>query len=60
MGNIKYSFGMNQLEKLEKSHPSRTSKYNADIKNKYWFDLFDWLCSEKGKKKLNLINKQQI
>ena len=60
MGNIKYSFGMDQLEKPEKPHPNRTSIYNTDIKDEYQFDLFDRLFSEKGKKKLNLTNKQQI
>ena len=32
MGNIKYSFGIDQLEKI---HPSRMSKYNTDVKDKY-------------------------
>ena len=35
MGNIKYSFGMDQLGKLEKIRLSRMSKYNTDIKDKY-------------------------
>ena len=35
MGNIRYSFGMDQLEKLEKIRLSRMSKYNTDIKDKY-------------------------
>ena len=60
MANIQYSFSMDQLEKLEEVHLNRMSKYNIDVKDKYWFDLFDWLRSEMGKKKLNLINKQQI
>ena len=60
MGNIHYSFSMGQLEKLEEVHLIRMSKYNTDVKDKHYFDLFDWLCFEKGKKKLNLINKEQI
>ena len=51
---------MDQLEKLEEVHPNRMSKYNTDTKDKYQFDLFDWLCSEKGKKKINLMNKKLI
>ena len=35
MGNIKYSFGMDQLGKPEKIRLSRMSKYNTDIKDKY-------------------------
>ena len=35
MGNIQYNFGMDQLEKLEKAHPNRMSKYNTTIKDKY-------------------------
>ena len=34
------------------------SKYKTDIKDKYQFDLFDWFCSEKGKKKINLMNEK--
>ena len=29
------SFSMDQLEKLEEVHPSKLSKYNTDIKDKY-------------------------
>ena len=36
------------------------SKYNTEIKDKHQFDLFDWLCSEKGKNKINLMNKKQL
>ena len=57
MGNLQSSFRMDQLEKLEEVHSSRM-RYNTDIKDKYQFDLFDWLCSEKGKKKINLMNKK--
>ena len=32
MGNIQYSFSIDQLEKLEDVHPNRTSKYNTDLK----------------------------
>ena len=60
MGNLQYSFSMDQLEKLDEVHLNRMSKYNTDIKDKYRFDLFDWLCSEKGKKKINLMNKKRI
>ena len=49
MENLQCSFSMDQLEKLEEGHPYRISKYNTDIKDKYQFDLFDWLCSEKSK-----------
>ena len=35
-------------------------KYNTDIKDKYQFDLFDWFRSEKGKKKISLMNKKLI
>ena len=35
-------------------------KYNTDTKDKYQFHLFDWLSSEKGKKKINLVNKKLI
>ena len=34
------------------------SKYKADIKYKYQFDLFDWFCTEKGKKEIKLMNKK--
>ena len=60
MENFQYSFSMDQLEKLEEVHPNRMSKYNTDTKDKYQFDLFGWLCSEKGKKKINLMNKKLI
>ena len=60
MENFQYSFSMDQLEKLEEVHPNRMSKYNTDTKDKYQFDLFDWLCSEKDKKKINLMNKKLI
>ena len=32
----------------------------TDIKDKYQFDLFGWLCSEKSKKKINSMNKKRI
>ena len=35
MGNIQYSFSIDQLEKLEEIHLNRMSKYNADVKDKY-------------------------
>ena len=35
-------------------------KYNTDIKDEYQFDLFDWLCSEKDKMEINLMNKKLI
>ena len=35
MGNIQYSFSMNQLEKLEEVHLNRMSKYNRDVKDRY-------------------------
>ena len=35
-------------------------KYNTDIKDKYQFHLFAWLSSEKGKKKIKLVNKKLI
>ena len=57
MGNLQYSFSMDQLEKLEEVHSSRM-RYSTDIKDKYQFDLIDWLCSEKSKKKINLMNKK--
>ena len=57
MGNLQYSFSMDQLENLE-VHPNRMSKYKTDIKDKYQFDLFDWFCSEKDKKKINLVNEK--
>ena len=60
MGKLQYSFSMNELEKLEEVHPNRMGKYNTDIKDKYQFDLFDWLFSKKGNKKINLINKKLI
>ena len=60
MGNLQYSFSMDQLEKLDEVHPNRMSKYNTDTEDKYQFDLFDWLCSEKGKKKTNSMNKKLI
>ena len=41
MGNLQYSFSMDQLENLEEVHPKRMSKYKTDIKDKYQFDLFD-------------------
>ena len=53
MGNLQYSFSMDQLENLEEVYPNRMSKYKTDIKHKYQFDLFDWFGSEKGKKKIN-------
>ena len=34
------------------------SKYKADIKYKYQFDLFAWFCIEKGKKEIKLMNKK--
>ena len=40
---LQYSFSMDQLEKLEEVHPNRKGKYNSDIKDKYQFDLLDWL-----------------
>ena len=58
MGNLQYSFSMDQLETLEEVHPNRMSKYKTDIKHKYQFDLFDWFGSEKGKKKINLMNEK--
>ena len=58
MGNLQYSFRMDQLENLEEVRPNRMSKYKTDIKDKYQFDLFDWFCSEKGKKKINLMNEK--
>ena len=57
MGNLQYSFSMDQLEKLVEVHSNRM-RHNTDIKDKYQFDLFDWLCSEKGKKKISLMNKK--
>ena len=35
MGNIQYSFSMDQLEKLKEVHLNRMSKYNTDVKDKY-------------------------
>ena len=35
-------------------------KCNTDIKDKYQLDLFNWLCSEKGKRKINLMNKKLV
>ena len=35
MGNIQYSFSIDQLEKLEEIHLNRMSKYNADVEDKY-------------------------
>ena len=58
MGNLQYSFSMDQLETLEEVHPNRMSKYKTDIKHKYQFDLFDWFGSVKGKKKINLMNEK--
>ena len=58
MGNLQYSFSMDQLENLEEVHPNRMSKYKTGIKHKYQFDLFDWFGSEKGKKKINLMNEK--
>ena len=58
MGNLQYSFSMDQLENLEEVYPNRMSKYKTDIKHKYQFDLFDWFGSEKGKKKINLMNEK--
>ena len=58
MGNLQYSFSMDQLENLEEVHPNRMSKYKTDIKDEYQFDLFDWFCSEKDKKKINLMNEK--
>ena len=43
---------------MEEFHPNRIGKYNTDITDKYQFYLFDWLCSEKGKKKINFMNKK--
>ena len=57
---LQYSFSMDQLEKLEEVHPNRKGKYNTDIKDKYQFDLLDWLYSEKGMKKINLRNKKLV
>ena len=57
---LQCSFSMDQLEKLEEVHPNRNGKYNSDIKDKCQFDLLDWLCSEKGKKKTNLRNKKLV
>ena len=50
---------MDQLERLEEVHPNRMENI-TDIKDKYQFDLFDWLCSEKSKKKINSMNKKRI
>ena len=58
MGNLQYSFRMDQLENLEEVRPNRMSKYKTDIKDKYQFDLFDWFCSEMGKKKINFMNEK--
>ena len=58
MGNLQYSFSIDQLENLEEVRPNRMSKYKTDIKDKYQFDLFDWFCSEKDKKKINLVNEK--
>ena len=58
MGNLQYSFSMDQLENLEEVYPNRMSKYKTDIKHKYQFDLFDWFGSDKGKKKINLMNEK--
>ena len=33
MGNLQYSFSMDQLGKLEEVEPNRIGKYNTDIKN---------------------------
>ena len=60
MGNLQHRFSMDHLEKLEEGHPNRIDKYNADIKDKYQFDVFDWLCFEKGKKKINLMNTKLV
>ena len=35
IGNIQYSFNIDQLEKLEEIHLNRMSKYNVDVKDKY-------------------------
>ena len=45
---------------MEKVHANRVGKYNTDIMDKYQFNLFDWLCSEKDKKKVNLMNKKLV
>ena len=58
IGNLQYSFSMDQLENLEEVRPNRMSKYKTDIKDKYQFDLFDWFCSEMGKKKINFMNEK--
>ena len=54
---LQYSFSMDQLEEV---HPNRKGKYKTDIKDKYQFDLLDWLYSEKGMKKINLRNKKLV
>ena len=51
-------FPLNQVIQIILVHPNRMSKYKTDIKDKYQFDLFDWFCSEKGKKKINLMNEK--
>ena len=35
IGNIQYSFSMNQLEKLEEVPLNRMSQYNTDVKDNY-------------------------
>ena len=50
---------MDQPERLKKSTPKGWENI-TDIKDKYQFDLFNWLCSEKDKKKINSINKKRI
>ena len=35
MGNIQYSFSMDQLEKLEEVTLNRMSQYNTDVKDNY-------------------------
>ena len=47
MRNLQYSFSVYQLEKLEEANRNSMGKYNTDIKGKYQFDLFDWLCPKK-------------
>ena len=59
MENLQYSFSMDQLERLEEVNPTGWENI-TDIKDKYQFDLFDWLCFEKGKEKINLMNKKRI
>ena len=59
IGNLQHSFSIDQLEKLE-AVPKKLDKYNIYMKDKYQFDLFDWLYFEMGKKKIHLMNKKLI